>query len=513
MKPHHTVLIRFLGVFIEKSTPERPSSLNIAAQNQGTMNKFCLSFLFFILLSLNAGAQEKWDLERCIREALDKNLTIKQTRLNKQGYDISGMQLRRERIPSLNLSSDFGFTVGRVINPATNDFETENSLYQSIGVGTGVTLYTGGRVINSIKQNDIYVAAAEKDIQQSEEDISLNVALTFLNLIFAYENVKIAEQRVSLTQGQLDNMEKLILAGTRPEIDRYDILSQLANDEQSLITAKNTVDVNILSLKQQMLMEPDYPMEIDLPAIDVNTLSPLENETFESVYATALANQAQVKAAELRQEASELDINIARSQRLPTLSIGGNFGTNWSNFDKSPYGPYTTVRVPQNGIYINGDPATFEIENDYPAGFEPTPYGTQLDNNIGYGWGATLSIPILNNYSGQASVERAKINVINSSIQTEQIKQTLKTNIQNALTSAKAARKSLDAAEASASAARLALKNADTKLALGSLSNYDYLSARNRSDTAENNLLKARYDYYFQIQVIEYYMGRGIRLD
>ena len=196
MKPHHHVLIRFLGVFIEKSTQERPSSLNIAAQNQGIMNKIFLSLLFFILLSMNANAQEKWDLERCIREALDKNLTIKQTKLNKQGYDISGMQLRRERIPSLNVNSDFGFTVGRVVNPATNDFETENSLYQSIGVGTGVTLYTGGRVINSIKQNDIYVAAAAKDIQQSEEDISLSVALTFLNLIFAYENVKIAEDRV-----------------------------------------------------------------------------------------------------------------------------------------------------------------------------------------------------------------------------------------------------------------------------------------------------------------------------
>ena len=110
-------------------------------------------------------------------------------------------------------------------------------------------------------------------------------------------------------------------------------------------------------------------------------------------------------------------------------------------------------------------------------------------------------------------MERAKINVINSSIATEQVKQTLKTNIQNAITSAKAARKSLDAAEISANAASIALKNADTKLALGSLSNYDYLSARNRSDAAENNLLKARYDYYFQIQVIEYYMGRGIRLE
>src|SRR6187200_661976 len=186
MKPHRTILIRFLGAFIEKSSGDPRPSLNIAAQNQGIMNKYFLSFFCLIILSFSVNAQEKWGLERCIREALDKNLTIKQSKLSKQGYDINGMQLRRERIPRLNVNSDFGFTVGRVINPATNDFETENSLYQSIGVGTGITLFNGGRINKSVRQNDIYVEASEKDIQQAEEDLALNVALTYLNLLFAY---------------------------------------------------------------------------------------------------------------------------------------------------------------------------------------------------------------------------------------------------------------------------------------------------------------------------------------
>jgi outer membrane protein TolC len=81
------------------------------------------------------------------------------------------------------------------------------------------------------------------------------------------------------------------------------------------------------------------------------------------------------------------------------------------------------------------------------------------------------------------------------------------------LASARAARKALEGAEVSAKAAQIALDNADRKAALGSISNFDYLSARNRRDAAENNLLIARYDYYFQIQVIEYYLGRGIRLE
>jgi outer membrane protein len=506
------VLIRYLGAFIEKSLPDRSSSLNIAALNPGVMNKIFISAAFFILLSLSANAQDKWDLERCIREALINNLTNEQIKLNKEGYDISGKQLRRERIPSLNVSSDFGFTVGRVINPATNNFETENSLYQSMGLGTGLTLYSGGRISKSVKQNDIYVAAAELDIRQAQEDLSLNVANTYLSLLFSYENLEIAKNRVKLTQGQLDNMEKLIEAGTKPEIDKYDILSQLAVDEQGLITAQNNIEIYLLTLRQQMLMEPDYPLDIDRPQLNYDALEPLENQPFDSVYAIALKNQAQIQAAELRQEANEIGVGIARSFRIPSLSIGGNLGTNWSNLAKTP-GSFDLQRIQQPGVYINGDPAQFEYDSYVPGNYESIPYSRQLDQNIGYGWGATLSIPILNNYSAQANVEKAKISVINADIETEKLKQTLKTNVQNALTSAKAARKSMEGAEAAAYAARISLQNADRKAALGTINNFEYLSARNRSDIAENNLLISKYDYYFQIKVIEYYMGRGIRLD
>ncbi len=471
-----------------------------------------LSLCFVFLFTLSLQAQEVWGLERCIVEALDKNLTIDQIELNKLGYDINGKQIRRERIPSLNVNSDFGFTVGRVINPATNNFETENSLYQSIGIGTGFLLYNGGRINKSVKQNDFYVAAAEKDVQRAEEDLALNMALTYLNLLFAYENKEIAESRVQLTQGQLDNMDKMIAAGTRPEIDRYDILSQLALDEQALITAQNNIDNNLLTLKQQMFMEADYPLVIERPEIDVATLEPLENKSFDEVYEIALENQAQVKAAEFRQEANELGVDIARTSRIPSLSFGGNLGTNWSNLAKTPNGDFDIFRQQLPGASINGESALFEFDNYVPAGYNDIDYVTQLDQNLGYGWGASLSIPILNNYAGQASVERAKINVINADIETEKIKQTLKTNIQNALTSAKATKKSLEAAELSAEAARLAMTNADRKADLGTINNYDYLSVRNRLDTAENNLLIARYDYYFQIKVIEYYLGRGIHL-
>jgi outer membrane protein len=471
-----------------------------------------MTILTVVLFSGLGMAQEKWGLERCIREALDKSLLIQQFELNQQGYEINGRQLRYEHLPSLNANTNLGWTFGRVINPSTNDFETDNSYYQSLGVGANLNLFSGFRIRNSIRQNNINLEASQEDVQQAKEDLELNVALAYLNVLFAYENADIAQDRVDLSKQQLDNLDKLIAAGSRPENDRYDLLAQVATDDQNLITAQNNIEINLLSLKQQMWMEPNYPLEIERPTLSLEGVEPLENEPFDTVYHAALETQPQIHAAELREKANEEGIGIARSQMIPSLALGANFGTTWSDLDKQA-NSFALLRVPQPGVYINGEAADVEVESLIPTTYSTVPYIDQLNNNIGYGLDMTLVVPIFNNNIVRANVEKAKINVLNSNIETNKLKQTLKTNIQNALSSAKAARKSLEAAEASSLAAKIALENATRKSELGTINNYDYLSARNRSDSAENSLLIARYDYYFKVKVIEYYLGRGMQLD
>ena len=162
----------------------------------------------------------------------------------------------------------------------------------------------------------------------------------------------------------------------------------------------------MLSLKQQMWLEPDFPLEIERPELDLNTLDDLENETFETVYNLALTTQPQIKASEIRKEASDAGIDIARSQMMPTLSLGGEIGTNWSDLDREVIG-YNTILIPQT-VYIEGQPVNVEFESEIPSAYRGVPYFRQLDNNIGYGLGASLSIPIFNNYAAKANVEKSK---------------------------------------------------------------------------------------------------------
>lgn len=457
-------------------------------------------------------AQETWSLERCVRYALDNSLSVKGAELSANLADVTLKQVKQDRFPSLNVSSSGGLNFGRVINPATNDFETENATFSNIGASSSLTLFQGGSINNTIRQADADLNATHEDILQTKSDLGLQVALSYLSVLFAEENLVNAQSKLELTQQQLEQVEKMIAAGSLPESDRYDVLAQIALDQQDIVRYENDRVINLLDLKHLMHLEPDYPLVLQKPEISLEGMEAFETYTLPSVYSAALENQPKIKAQNLRIESARLGEHIAQALYLPRLSVGGSIGTSYSDFTKQATG-YYMARIPTDGVFINGEAALFEVERNVPTGYATTPFFDQYDNNLGYGFSLSLQIPIYNHSSARAAVSRAKIQIEQQELSSEQIKQTLKTDIQNALAAARAAREALDAANRAFDAASIAYTNAERKFGLGAINNYDFISARNRLDTAKVNRTIAKYDYLFKAKIIEYYLGRGLTLD
>ncbi len=469
-----------------------------------------LSFsLFFAHISFS---QEVWSLERCVRHALDTSLVIRQSKLLVDNTKLSGKSLKHQRYPNLNASTGFGINFGRVINPATNLFETENSLFQSAGISSSVNLYSGLQLTNRIRQNSFDQQAADADLRQAENDLALNVALTYLNVLFAYENLANAELTKARTEQQLDQLDRFIAAGTRPENERYDILAQLASDEQNLINFQNSVDNNLLALKQLLLLDPAYPLEVEVPEIGLEDIEALENLEMAAVYNAALNTQPVIEATEFRLRSAEKGVDIARGQMSPSLSLSGSLGTNWSDLARQIAGE-TTVRREQDGVFINGEPVLFEVEQSVPTSVVQTPYLDQVENNFGYGFNLSLRIPIYNNFQARVAVERAELDILRTKTENEQVRQTLKTDIQNAITAARAGKKTLVASERSLEASQIAYDNALKRYDVGAINSFDLINAQNRLEAAKVSMTIAKYDYIFRILVIEFYLGRGLRLD
>lgn len=467
-------------------------------------------FLFFSVLSLTAiSAQDVWSLEQCINRALDENLNIKDAELAIDNASINQKLSKQARYPSLNGGSSAFWNFGRSIDPTSNAFITTTFFSNNLSLNTGVTLFSGGRINNTIKQSQIDYDASQKDMEQARNDVALNTAISFLNVLFAQENLENSRKQLANTQDQLEQTEKLIASGSRPENERLDIEAQIATREQAVINSENNLDIAMLGLKQLLRFDPDYDMALRVPpSIDVFTDPDIM--TFGEVYKSALKTQKNIEANELRVQSSEMGIKIAKASLLPTLTFGGSLGTNYSNQGRTIAG-FETIRQNQE-VFINGQPVTVGSDVDIPI-VTKNPYFDQVDENLSYGFGFSLNVPIYNNYRNKAGIEQAKLGAIRAQNNLEITKDQIKNTVQQALADARAAKKSLEAAERTQVAQEAAYNNAVRRYELGSINTFELTSLQNQLEQAEITLIIAKYDYLFRTKVLDFYMGRPITLN
>ena len=464
--------------------------------------------LLFLLFSIASQAQEEWSLLRCIDHAIENNLLIKQEEINVDFAKIDETQSKHNRYPNLNFSSSLNSNFGRSTDPITNTNVTQNFISNNVSLSSGVVLFNGFRISNSIKKSKIDTEASKYDLEQRKRDISLNVTNSYLSVLFSDENLAIANSQLATSNEQLVQTQRLIDAGVRPANEALDILAQIANNEQIVIGAENSKEIALLGLKQLLRLDPDVSMILVAPT-NVNVESDPDLLTFSEVYNSATKAQYSIRAADLRVESANLGEDIAKAGLLPSLSFGAQIGSNYSNKGVRAIDTFATrfdEPVYFNDVpgFLGRDGIGFETENN--------PYLSQLDDNLSYGFGLSLSYPIYSNLNNRLSVERAKLNTINSQNQSEQVKDALKTTVQQALADARASKRKLNATQKSEEAQRASFSNAEKKFNAGTINTFEYVSIKNGLLQAEVNSVLAKYEYLFNMKVLDFYMGKPINI-
>ncbi len=477
--------------------------------------------LFLLFLTGNLFAQDTWSLERCIDYAQKNSVTIKQSQLQIETANLGIRQAKASQYPGANFSTNIGSNFGRSINPATNQFETQATGFNSASVNINQTVYDGGRIKKSIQQSKINQEAAQADLEQTVQNISLNVAQAYLNILFSEEQFAAAKKRLEQSKQQLEQIDKFIAAGSRPANDRMDFLAQAARNEQGVVSAQNSIDINYLTLKQLLELDPEVPFKIERPLITPPATNDVEGLSLRAVYNQAYSRQPQIKAGELRLRSAELDADIAKSDLLPSVSLYGNLGTNYSTaadmlVPKKGEIPSGTAIVPNVfPTYING--VRSKIETEYPD-FDDSQkvqnnYFRQVKGNFGQGFGVSIQVPIYDRGLTKIAVQRARLGAMNQQLLNQRTQQQLKSDIQTALANAKAAKKQLEAADKTFNAAKGAFENAEKKQKVGTATNFELITARNSMDTAESDLIVAKYDYIFKLKIVDFYQGKKIILN
>lgn len=444
--------------------------------------KRAIAALAFVVITTNAViAQEPWSLTKCIEHARTQNLDVQRKSSDMKSAEVRNNTAKNSRLPSLSASLNqnisFGYTIG-----ANNTYGNQNSASTSFGVNAGVNLFQGNYINNSIRYTSWNLQAAVEDINQVAEDISIKVTLSYLQILYNKELVRISAINVEQSNSQVKKAESLVANGKMSQSDLVDAKAQLAKDEYALTKANSDLKLALLDLSQIMELPSIENFDIEVPetdkvAINSDAVLSLTDGNIESAYSRRPA----VKAADYRLQAGEQYIKMMKSAYYPTINFIASYGNSY-----------------------------YYLFNQ--TGGVNTAFGTQLKNQSQEVLGLQVNIPIFNRFETRNNVRLAQIGYEKSKIDLIDAKKALFKDMQQAYYNAMTAQQNFVSAQKALEASDLSFKYTEEKFSAGRATVYEITEVKKRLTTSQAELAQARYEYIFRTKLLDYYHGVPITL-
>lgn len=467
--------------------------------------------LFFLLLSSSLFAQDKWNIVRCVDHALKNNISVRRTDLQSRFSELTYTQSKAAQLPSLNFGGSAGYRFGRSENPTTGVLEDNNFFNTGMQLQSQVNLFNWFSQKNTIEANRLTWEADKEQTKKVENDIALNVAVAYLQILLAKEQVNLAKVQVDLTSSQLENTRKRVDAGVLPELNAAELEAQLARDSSSLVTAEASVQQFILQMKALLSLDAATPFDVVTPPVDNIPIEPLAELQPDAVYALAISTLPQQKVNNLLIESAKKSAAAARAGMYPTISAFGSLSTNYVNIKFPEYQPGP---LESTGAIVNVNGTNYDVvaPSFIIAGERTIPLGTQFRNNFGQSIGIGINVPILNGRSARTAWERSKLMLKQMELQKQEGDLQLKQDIYQAYTDAVAALQKYNADTKTVQTAEKAFEYASKRYDLNLLSTYDLINSQGNVQSARIQALYSRYDYVFKMKLLEFYKGQGLKL-
>ena len=434
-----------------------------------------LSILAFTFSIATLQAQQVLSLENCIDYALKNNISLKQSALNIELNKTSYLQSKLQLLPSVNLNSSFNKNQGRYINPLTNEFIEQVSSSINLSYSTNVTLFNGFKNLNQIKKAANELLKSKYDLESAKNELISTVALAYLQILFNEELYQIAGKQWDLTKIQETRIQILLDAGSVARGELLNIQSQIALEEQQLIQAENQLNMSKLQLAQLLEIQDYQNLKLVAENIEIPVLQITENIEYD--YKKALSLQSTVKSSELAVNSAMYDYKTARANYLPTLSLTQT----------------------ASSLYSDNAQDMFT-------------FNEQIDNNLQSGLFLNLSIPLFNKWATRTAVKQSEIQIENSRLNSQQAKNQLRKNMEQAYADQIASYKKHQSAQKSVLAYKESFGYINNRYELGMVNSYEFNESKNRLIKAESDELQAKYDLIFKVKLYEFYTSLKFEL-
>lgn len=476
-----------------------------------TVKKIMLIVYLLFLFGQQNYAQTNgaYTLQQCVDIAFKNNNNVKQANLLAENEKINYQQAKDNKLPNFSAGISHSLYNGRSINTYTNSYINEQNVAGSYSLNANITLWNGSSLQNYMRQYALSYEAEKMNAQNVKDNLTLDIILNYLTVLSAQEQLNIAEQQVESTKEKVELLNKKNNDGAIAPSDLYDMKGQLATDEITVLSTKNTLENAKLKLAQ--LMNVPYSSDMEFAAInDANALPEQYDATVDEIYGNAVKRLALIKSGELKIAGAEKNIKAIKGSMLPSLYFAGNLYTNYSSTANTLNYLNTTDVQTNNYVLLNSvKTPVYQPQDNYNS--IRIPYGNQFKNNLYSALTVGLQIPILNNLQYKNKLKQAKIAQQQATVQNDdnkvQLRQAIEQDYLNLTASTETYKKYL----LQMGDFKQSFHAADTRFKAGATLNIvDYIIAKNNLDRAELNLVAAKYDYILKRKLLDFYQDRPL---
>jgi outer membrane protein TolC len=304
-----------------------------------------------------------------------------------------------------------------------------------------------GTIRSGVRTASLGLEAAQLEYERAKNDLILSVTNAYEGVaraqafvVVAEEALKNSQERLRITQVQLDT-------GVAAQFDLLRAQTQVAQNEQAVIGARNTLDLAKANLNNILGRDLSHPVQIE----EQSSLPPMEQE-LDALVQTAMQMRPEVQAAEKNIQIANRNIFNAKRGILPNLALSGQMDFNFN----------TSTFNPRNSSF------------------------TAL---------AVLSVPVMDGGVTDARVEQARSDLKIAQITAAQIKEGVALEVRNAFLNLRDAKQKLEVAERGIAQATEGLRLARVRFEAGVSTPLEISDAEVAYTQAQTNRVNARYDY------------------
>lgn len=433
--------------------------------------------VLLIVLALTAltATGRTWTYDECLSYAMTEGTTLRKAGLTRQTATETRLASSAALFPSLSFSTSQNVSnqpwkangSSTILNNEIQTVTSKTSYNGSYNLGANWTVWNGGRNYNQVKANRIAEEKAELDSITAALTLEERIAQYFAQILYSKEAVEVNRSILEAAKVNENRGIEMVRVGSMSKADCSQLTSERAQREYELEQSINNVINYKRQLKALLQITDDDDFDItDTTPSDELALAPIP--LMQDVYLAALENRPEIKNAQKSIDNADIQMKLAKGQRMPTITMNASVTTNNSSQSTNSW-------------------------------------SDQIKTNFRAGGGVTVSVPIFDQRTARTAINKANIQRQTALLDLKEKQSSLYSTIENYWIEATGNQSKFKAAKAATESSQVSYDLLSEQFAVGMKNIVELQAGMTRLLNARQSELQAKYLTIYNIKMLELY--------